>query len=595
VHEEYYDEKHYIRIPPHILCTPVLAELPKQYGNTNEKDDILFVAVSYFFDEDEYEGHFSYKRFNATDHGDETEVKRGSYVASALMAYILGDAGRWSGQNHLDLSTDFTAPENATLVAALPIHEDVTSMGAFALASPTVADLNGDGTFEVLVGTSMGMLYAFDARGMYKRDKWPVQLQHPIESRVLVEDVAGDTNLEVFVADIGGNVVCLNHEAKPLWNRNLVWSLGTGGKIKAMSPMTLGDVDGDGNLDLVVSLRVDDRYYVFAFVAGTGDDLKHFPIELEGPISEEEKETQSALLQPLAQPLLVDLHADQDHLKDYIRRTTTRYGKPKAIKMRAKGDPYPHGGYELGLHVVQPANKKIFIIEGGSGCTQSVEIGDEVTAMVQVDDVHGTNRLDLVVATTAGNVVTLESKAPYHPLNVWNHGELRGRMNAHAHGYSASQGIFVHEVSRQYRDIFGVYVPVTFEIFDHRPNIANEPDRQKYMVEIRDGTSSKRTLMQLEYNATGVYTERLYIQYGPGYYALTVLMRTSHGILYEDSFSIGYNVEYLNGFGLLLLLPLIFASVAILLCGVKKANWDDDEGYDGDEHGVGILGRALPA
>jgi hypothetical protein len=47
-HREYYDTKHYIRIPPHVLCTPVLAELPKLYSNTDEKEDILFVAVSYF-------------------------------------------------------------------------------------------------------------------------------------------------------------------------------------------------------------------------------------------------------------------------------------------------------------------------------------------------------------------------------------------------------------------------------------------------------------------------------------------------------------------------------------------------------------------
>lgn len=73
--QEYYDTKHYIRITPHILCTPVLAEIPKLYSNTNEKDDVLIVAVSYYLDEDEYEGFFSYSRFQgARDHGDETEA-----------------------------------------------------------------------------------------------------------------------------------------------------------------------------------------------------------------------------------------------------------------------------------------------------------------------------------------------------------------------------------------------------------------------------------------------------------------------------------------------------------------------------------------
>jgi hypothetical protein len=158
-HDAYYDEKHYIRVPPHILCTPVLGELPKLYGDKGDHDDILFVAVSYYLDEDEYQGFFSYKRFEETDHGDETEVKRGSYVSNAIMAYTFGDSARWSGQTHLDLSTDFSAPENVTVVGALPIHADVSNMGAFALGSPTIADLDGDGSFEVLMGTSMGIVY----------------------------------------------------------------------------------------------------------------------------------------------------------------------------------------------------------------------------------------------------------------------------------------------------------------------------------------------------------------------------------------------------------------------------------------------------
>ena len=51
-HNDYYDTKHYVPIPPHVIATPVHAEVPKQYGNTNENEDLLFVAVSYYLDED---------------------------------------------------------------------------------------------------------------------------------------------------------------------------------------------------------------------------------------------------------------------------------------------------------------------------------------------------------------------------------------------------------------------------------------------------------------------------------------------------------------------------------------------------------------
>jgi hypothetical protein len=69
------------------------------------------------------------------------------------------------------------------------------------------------------------------------------------------------------------------------------------------------------------------------------------------------------------------------------------------------------------------------IIGAGSGFVQKMDIGDVITSMVLANDVHGSNRLDLVVSTAAGNIVTLESPAvPYHPWNVWNNGETRGRI-----------------------------------------------------------------------------------------------------------------------------------------------------------------------
>lgn len=91
------------------------------------------------------------------------------------------------------------------------------------------------------------------------------------------------------------------------------------------------------------------------------------------------------------------------------------------------------------------------------------------------------------------------------------------------------------------------------------------------------------------------YTDRFYIRYGPGYYSLSVVMITSHEIIYEDTFSIGHNVRFLDGFGILLWLPLLLSAVGIILCGAKKARWDDEE-FDGgrDGHRFGILGRASP-
>ena len=597
-HDEYYDDKHYVRIPPHILCTPVAADLPKMYSQNGELETLLFIAVSYYLDEDEYEGFFSYKRFRDRDHGDETEVQRGMYLANAIMVYQYGDAPRWGRQEHLDLSADHSAPINTTLVGTIPLQQDNTKMGAFALASPTVADLDGDGSVEVIMGTSMGLLYVLDARNLYARDGWPVQFRRGIETRVLVEDVRDDTNLEIFVADVGGTVACLNHKGEKLWHRHLVDSIAPDGpdaSIIAASPMVLGDVDGDGMLDLVQLLQIRvaggvGRLYLFAMSADTGKYLNSYPKRIDKTEDQPKTDSQEFVIQKLPAPLLVDLHSDQSWLESYLHRGGTSFAKPSLSR---PGGKVPHGGPNVGLHIVFPVENSIVVMEGASGCAQTISIGDEVLAMVQADDVHGTGGLDLVITTGSGNVITLESPAAFHPLNVWNNGEMRGRTNAFAHGYSASQGIFVHDVSREYRDIFGVYIPVTFEIFDNRPNIRNEPDKKVYFVEIRVGTS--QPIFRKTYNKVGVFTERMYIPHGPGYYQVTAMLKSTHGIIYEDTFHLGYNVNYMKGFGFMLWLPLLLASIAIFLCGTKKTQWDD-EGYDGDDFNgsQGILGGPLP-
>ena len=596
LHEDYYDDKHYVRLPPHILCTPVLVELPKLYSNTGEMENLLIVAVSYYFDEDEYEGFFSYKRFANTDHGDETETQRGMYVANAIMIYHFGESPRWGRQEHLDLSGDHSAPVNVSLVGSIPLREDNSKLSAFALSSPTVADIDGDGSSEVLLGTSMGFLYVMDARNLFAKDGWPVQFQYGIENRVLVEDVRDDTNLEIFVSDVGGNVFCLDHKGKKIWQRNLLQSVAKdeGSEVLGSSPMVLGDVDGDGVLDIVLLLKVRTAQssfsrFLFVLSADTGEDISNgkFPLNIftKRDIKKEENVGEDFVHEKLPPPLLVDMHGNQNHISDYIKRNGTKWFKSKQNQDTSAA---PHGGSAGGLHIVQPIDAYLIIVEGGSGCAQTIEIGEEIMSMVQADDVHGTNRLDLVISTVSGNVVTLESEAPFHPLNVWNNGELRSRTNGAAHGYSASQGIFVHEVSRQFRDIFGVYVPVTFEIFDNRPNIRNEPDKRKYNVEIKEGTS--RFVFRKEYTSPGVYTERLFIPYGPGYYELSVILKTTHGLVYEDAFHLGYNVNYMDGFGILLWLPLTIATAAVFLMGTRKVHWDDDD-YQGDSSNQGILGN----
>lgn len=624
--DKYYHDSNYLRLPPHLLSTCTLAELPRAYaGSSTDRmdriDEMVLCAVSYYFDEDECKdpamsgtGKSFGKHANA-DGGDETEELRGRYVANAIMGYNLRWK-YWSIQEVLDLSTDWSAPLGDIVSGGTaPINSDAHSgMGAWALATPIAVKLDGSDKNHLIVGTSMGLVYALEAQWHGIKSGWPVQMRHPVEQKVLVEDVVGNTNLEVFVVSTGGDLVSLNGNGEVLWARNLLRvdeTVAGGAKalvVRGTSPMSMGDVEGTGRLAIVVAAMIasterqhlhrPDKHEVlehrlYAIDAVTGDDLEHFPIALS-------KGANLSTSSPMPQPLLIDLHEDQRHWLNQIHgiyedidtiRQINRLAAANTI-VSELSQPRPHGGAGRGVHIVQPLGSTLFIVEGSTACSQVVDVGDTVPAMVQADDVHGTGGLDLVVTTSRGEILTLESDVvSYHPLNVWNAGVTRapGSSNAQAHGFSSTQGIFVHPMSRVWRDILGVYVPITFEIFDRRQNITNEPNRQVYEVEVRAGMSAKRTIFFRSYNTTGVYTERIQIPYGPGYYSLTVLLRTTHGIVYEDTFHIGFNVDYMGGLWLIVWLPLVLASIPMLMFK-RKPNWEEDEDYGGSRSG--ILGRS---
>ena len=88
---------------------------------------------------------------------------------------------------------------------------------------------------------------------------------------MVVEDVVGDTNLELFVAaHIGGD-----------WIKSLQLEAAVK-TVEAPSPIVLGDtrINGDGHLDLVQVIRMQERVLVlavvyFSYLRGTGNMCGH--------------------------------------------------------------------------------------------------------------------------------------------------------------------------------------------------------------------------------------------------------------------------------------------------------------------------------
>ena len=112
-------------------------------------------------------------------------------------------------------------------------------------SSPAIGDIDGDGSMDIVVGCDDGMLYAFSKSGSMLAG-FPVETADLIASSPSIGDIDGDGKAEVVVGSRDGGIYAWNHNGSnvcgfPLITSGAVWS----------SP-ALGDIDGDGMLDIVV-------------------------------------------------------------------------------------------------------------------------------------------------------------------------------------------------------------------------------------------------------------------------------------------------------------------------------------------------------
>lgn len=153
----------------------------------------IVFAVSYFFDKDHYENPEAFANIAP-------DVQLHNYVACGLVAYNLETrAMLWS--LHLDLTTD------------------LTKFRAFVYSNPVLADLDGDGKLEILVGTSVGFIYVVNSDGKV-RQGFPLQMGE-IQAPITVHDLNGDGKLEIIAADSRHNIAAFHSNGDNLWHRHV--------------------------------------------------------------------------------------------------------------------------------------------------------------------------------------------------------------------------------------------------------------------------------------------------------------------------------------------------------------------------------------
>lgn len=205
------------------------------------------------------------------------------------------DAGGLTGQ----IRKSFFVHRDEGLLPGFPLHMD--SSGE---SSPNLADLDGDGIFEIVIADAGGLVHAYAGDGS-ELSGWPVQT--PVNNRVhegqpayssgdvpalrdgfiatvAVGDLDGDGEVEVVAASGTGGVYAWHADGStvdgfPVWiegrdyaefSETDTWDNGIAG-----AP-TLYDLDGDGRME-IVSGAMDQRLYVWDW---TGAPWGPYPIDV---------------------------------------------------------------------------------------------------------------------------------------------------------------------------------------------------------------------------------------------------------------------------------------------------------------------------
>lgn len=481
----FFNESNFVNIDPHVLGSPVLVDV------NNDGRMELIMAVSYYFDKAEH----------AAMHAKGIDFDPDNYIAGGIVCWDL-QSQEWAWTVHLDLTTD------------------KTKFKALIYATPTVADIDGDGRSEVVIGTSLGLLYVLDGETGFAKRHFPMQF-HEIQAQVAVADVHGGLHLEIIVADMGGNLVLLNIDGEILWDAKLSGTL-------PYTP-TVGDVDGDGHLDIVVVAVQDSTSHLWVVEGATGVALLGYPIKLSS----------NGLFS--ASALLVDLSVM------HARGSAVRYSDQAKM-----GIPMSSSEHR-GLHIIIPSfDGFLYIIDGVKKCYDRIDVGDHIYATPLLDDVTGDGALDIILGTINGQVLAIETTIPNHPKNAWP------SFPKHRNGFTFGQtGIMLKEDlgldPRKNASVEHQNYNLAFEIWDTRKEPVREsadagnPDHagtvetdgmfgkeRRYSVTIAPNANQAQPLFSHTYTKPGIYTVSIAIQ-PPEHLALVIAMVNEHGQLFEDS------------------------------------------------------------
>ncbi len=117
----------------------------------------------------------------------------------------------------------------------------------YAPSGVNLADVNGDGSLEIVVGSTNNQVFIWDYQGNLLSG-WPVTIGGMVQAKTAVGDIDNDGDMEIVVAARNGYVYVFNHDGTNYPN----WPQNANGVLGFIAPV-LFDLDRDGDLEILMA------------------------------------------------------------------------------------------------------------------------------------------------------------------------------------------------------------------------------------------------------------------------------------------------------------------------------------------------------
>jgi hypothetical protein len=428
---------------------------------------------------------------------------------------------------------------------------------------------------EVIVGTSVGMLYVLDGHSGFAKRFFPMQF-HSIQAQVAVADILGGPHLEIIVADMAGTVAVVNVEGDILWDQFLSGPI-------PFTP-TIADVNGDGQLDIIVAtLDEKKKSHIWVLSGDNGRALEGFPMALprsaaiSGSIIIADLDAKSEYDNPVEGDIELTSFAANSIGNDLLMESFAIPKKAKNVSSFAKtksARSSPHliiPTFEGRVYILQ-LHHFLFAEIGSSDsknppkdslCLQKLDFGGHLKAVPLLDDVTNDGYLDLVVGTLSGELSVYETSVPTHPSNTWS-------SFPKDHGNSFTFGDISISVNTEDKNRFKRYeysngknISVSFHISDRRC-LQKPCALDEYKIKILKGINSKETVFKENFQEPGEYEVFLPVN-APEKVIFHFILETKHGKYSEDFVSVTISTKFYVWLKYIVILPvLLFSSISLM-------------------------------